>query len=682
MPESMVVRSPEPLRMIAKNRLGGIVVPFAGPEDDSYRTYWDRNTDFATDMFAPQPVFVLHNLKPGMWGRSGSALNFALHEEGLYASLDLEWPNASVLQQHIRSLADRGRAAATTGTMPHLIEADQKTGYISRWPIVEVSIGDVSEVSAAPGLTHMDYQRAGKELAGDLPDNLSFVRSVWTGVTIMPENNGTGQQPTTTPPPAPAPVPAPAVDLVPVMDALRGISTRLEALENPEPPTKKTSGGDNPVNQPNIRVASKFDGSHISLMDLLLFDHLNSLRAASESTRTSGFKYQRSNEFIRAVLARTKKLYDAEEAIGNQPSEIVEGVHSVPLRAIDSEAYQSWHNRVPYLRADEAMMSDLTNYGDELVPTLLNSMVYHFFRMQSRVFGLFDMFDMPSEPYDWPTVTSGPTLRLVQELQHRSQFSLPSATTPDSKVGTDKITFATKKIGAMTLASEELFQDSGVNVMSAFTEQYMAANTAGLDDVLLNGDESATATNISHYGTDPTGTVYDRYLAMDGLRHMAVTDSNTAATATIGADSIVSLQKKLGTRGIRGLDIGNVVAIIDPGTAYAFIELDALESLADMGQQATLLTGQVRQVKGVPLVVSDELEYANASGQVEDSHDGTKGQQVVVHRPSIKIGRRRGTAIDSEHFRWADGFAIWSFFKLDIQEMETKSVAQGYNSTV
>ena len=140
----------------------------------------------------------------------------------------------------------------------------------------------------------------------------------------------------------------------------------------------------------------------------------------------------------------------------------------------------------------------------------------------------------------------------------------------------------------------------------------------------------------------------------------------------------------MGSRGIIGRDIKNLVMIADPGSCYKADALDAYESLADVGPQATLLTGQVGQVKGIPLLCSEEMELMDDNGKIEDGHPGSgaKGGTVMAHRDIVRIGRRRDLMLDTESVKFSDGWAIYSTLSFDIQQMEAGGAAFVFNTTV
>jgi len=327
-------------------------------------------------------------------------------------------------------------------------------------------------------------------------------------------------------------------------------------------------------------------------------------------------------------------------------------------------------------------MSTYANYGDELVPTLLNTAVWYHFMLESKILNALKGFVMPSNPYDWPVVTGGPTVRKVAEIADQASFSVPASPIPVSKIGTAKVTFSAGGIGVMVLGSTELFEDSAASVQEVWSTQLIRQMASAIDYVLLNGDETASVANISHYGTDPTGTAYDKILILDGLRHKAFDNSDTTAVATMAITSPTTLRATMGARGKFALQPKDLVLIMDPGVYYKSVLLSDMQSMASVGEQAVLLTGQVGQLVGIPVIVADELEATNASGQIEDSHDTTKGSLLVVNRNNIMVGRKREVGMDMVKIPGVEGFAAWTTVRMDLQEMEAGQVAYGYNTTV
>jgi hypothetical protein len=584
------------------------------------------------------------------------AASFRVTPDGLYGEgvLDENMAGDTCL-----ALIEAGDAAWSTGALPQRVKV-REDGYVQEWPLMEASIAPAEMVVSQRGTTRAIHIRS---FVTDVTanDDDYLARSLW-----MMSDQANGAAPTL-PPPLPAPAPAALT-----AEQVRQIVTEVVQAQ---PTRTLPANGQNPVTerQPQIRVSSKYDD--VSLLGLCFWDEMNRLY-----NHTRGRTWVREEAFMRALaekMVTTKKAEDAAAAAVVLPE------NHIHFRAVDDMAFNAWHKYVPHLRANELMQSTLSSYGDELVPTVLSSSVWLGFRMATKVFGALSAIRPPSNPYNFPTITAAPITRRVLESTAQSQMSLTATPYTVSKPTTANITFnALGKIGAMSLISYELFRDAGINLADAMSERFVRAMADAVDWTLINGDESATATNISHYGTDPTATAYDQALLMDGLRHLAIGDSASGAVATADKSYLNTIRKKMGTRGRIGSDTKNLIAVVDPGVYYKLIEVSEVLTVQNYGSDATIRTGEIGSLTGVPIIVSDQLEYANASGQVEDSHDGTVGTALTIHTDMVKVAVWR----DVEVIKWdvpeADAFAIKGSVALDINRMEAGAVAYGYNTTV
>lgn len=642
------------VRYLGERRIGGIIVAFTGPEQrDSYGNYWTQDTDFALQRYDVRPLYYQHR---GDMVEAGhiQKRDLVLRSDGLYMECDLLENEAG---EACLNLVKAGRGHYSTGVMPGSWR-EASDGWVELWPLVECSVTD--RPATKFGLTRANLIVRSLGMEDEMfGDGVLRRGPVW----LMEADNGAGSGSSVV---VESPAAGPQVD---VAEIARQVASALRD----EMPTRQVVAAPLPAPlrgaelvaapSPGVQVNHAYD--QMSLVGLAAWGSLR--------WRAGKLTGDQRTELIRALQRKIEKQRLVDDAISEV--ELARGA----VRMIDSRVISDWGR---HIRANESMGASYANYGDELVPTLLNSVLYYFFMVETQVLSSLMTFQMPSDPFDWPVVTSGATIRKVAKANDQADFAVTASIYPTSKMGTNKVTFTAGKVGAMVLAERELFEDSAVSVAEMWSHQLIRDMASAIDYVLLNGDETASIANISHYGTDPTSTAYDKILVVDGLRHMAFGASQSVATATIATTSSTALRKKMGTRGKFGLNPRKLVHIVDPGVYYKLLDLSAIESIADVGPQATLLTGQVGQLKGVPVVVADELEATNASGQIEDSHDSTLGSHLMVNRDMIRVGWRR--EIEMEMFRMpgVDGHVVDISARFDVQELEAGAVAYGYNATV
>lgn len=655
------------LRAISGRRVGGVLVPFR--IKDAYKTWFDDKTNYHLTLFRQRPIFVTHMMRPELVGRGGTLddASFRLTPEGLYGEGDLE---SNYWGDYALDLIKADDGAWSTGAWPtkQTLRVRSSDGYVTDWAIVEGSICKRSEVASPVGTTLAEHIRAIYPQVDSLERSFymggigSFTRSL----TVYEGENGAGGG---------TAIPAITSNQVQKLtEAIEKLTVKLDEVETPAT-RSLPAGGELPDNRvPEISVSSKYD--NVSLFGMLLHDRMVQIQRGK-----NGASHNRTEEFMRAAVDKAAFLHKQAENIRAY------GVQN--LRAIDEEAFEIWHEKVPYLRANEALQSTLATSGDELVPTMLNSTAYYAFMLETRVAQLLEQFQMPSNPFDYPTVLAGVGLRKVTEPADQAS-AVPSASTiKPSKPATGKVTYSAGEIGTLILASKVLFEDAGLMMADVLATEAARRAASDIDWVLLNGDERAAATNISH-SADPTGTVYDKALILDGLRRIAQAVGATSQLDGAGAaitDAVGrNLSKKAGYRGKIGRDIENLVLFVDPQTAYNMDAFSTYQTIQNVGaDKAVTLKGQIGQLGGIPVVVADELEPALATGLYSAATHppavpaALSGQLLLVHRKLVKVGKVREVTVEQGPIQFTGMYGLDITTRLDVQQFEAGGVTWGFN---
>jgi hypothetical protein len=107
------------IRAISDHVAGGIIVPFNVV--DKFKTWWNRDSDFALHLFKERPAFWFHLSESRKhehnWQRAGTVLDdsFEVRDNGLYAQARIDDEN---MWQRILA----GGIGWSTGTMPNLMQ--------------------------------------------------------------------------------------------------------------------------------------------------------------------------------------------------------------------------------------------------------------------------------------------------------------------------------------------------------------------------------------------------------------------------------------------------------------------------------------------------------------------------------------------------------------------------------
>lgn len=644
---------------------------------DKLGTWWDENTEIHLGLYKDLPLFYWHLLEgaPGTTRafkpeRAGSWIlsSFEPTADGWLARADVDDNPSGDL---IWALVEQNNAATSSGALPQRVRVRKQDGYVQEWALIEGSVATRDGVASMPGTTtarHVRAALAGLESDAALSDDVQLVRSIWVMNANLGSNGATA---------APAAPAAPA-GLPPVPTSLPSVHTLTEeqinslvdkAVQraNADAATRALPPGQALPATPTIQVFSKFD--HLSLLaQCMVF----------QARKTANPVWRPDDEFIRSLGMKVERQY-------RQENDHVASLGSSAFRAIDPLSHQTWSKYMgPAFRANELMTSTGSGYGDELVPTLMSSVLWYAVRLESRVMGLLESFEMPSNPYTAPVMSGGPTIRKVAEPTGQSQATIAASVFPASKPTTALITWSAGMIGALALASQILFEDAGLDVAEALATQLSMNMGQAADNVLINGDEDSGNTNISHHGAGIAATAYDAFSILDGLRDQAFANSDTYDAGTLGIDDLTEVQKKMGARGILGLDLKNLVIVCDPGLYYKLKTLAEYRTYDKAGDAATILTGQVGFWDAIPVIVSDEMEYTDGTqvGKMVSTHDGTEGNFLVVNRRIPKLGMMRQVQVESEKVKHTDLYAISASMRMDLQFLQAGGVGYGIGVTV
>ena len=302
----------------------------------------------------------------------------------------------------------------------------------------------------------------------------------------------------------------------------------------------------------------------------------------------------------------------------------------------DSRALQAWERSV-----QRAMDSTTAGAGDELVGREEARQLWADVNVETAVASLFETVTMPSNPFDIP-------LQLGDVNWYPGTANVAVSST---NLSTAKQTLTAYELVGMVPWAYELDEDAVIAMMAEVRATLLRNSAQVLDDIVLNADTSLTG-NINHDGTALTATTagHAHYLVgFDGLVHLPLVD-NTAMrndhNAAVSADMFNELRRKLGKYGLRPSELAFVT---DVNTFIAVQSITEFQTVDKLGPNATLLTGQLGSVEGVPVVVSEQMALADADGKVTAAGNvASTGRLLLVNRTQWRKGFKRELLIETE----------------------------------
>ena len=330
-------------------------------------------------------------------------------------------------------------------------------------------------------------------------------------------------------------------------------------------------------------------------------------------------------------------------------------------------------------KADELAYSTQTGFGDEWVPELWSQQIWHKARQDNTILPLFQTIEMPSNPFELPIEGTDPQVYFVPETSDEAHLSLGAGNPiPDSKIASGKVTLNAKKLALRVGFSSELVEDAMIPVLNIYRQQAVRAIADAIDNVLLNGDTTTSASgNINRDHAAPPATA--KYLSMNGLRHLPLVDNTGKRINLNGAPSLAKMRearfKMPGKYAARPTDLA---WIVDSGTYAKLLGIDEFLTMDKAGPLATAQTGQIGLVDGIPVFVSAEMPLTEADGKI-GSGTNNRGQALCVYRPGWAVGYRRKIAVSVDYLSYYDSYQLTATVRLAFVRFDDEVASCLYN---
>ena len=207
-------------------------------------------------------------------------------------------------------------------------------------------------------------------------------------------------------------------------------------------------------------------------------------------------------------------------------------------------------------------------------------------------------------------------------------------------------------------------EDSALALASVLSRNISDSIESAYEDTMINGQlgpiDSFDSKLSLWTGPDnrwTAGSAKDHRIVFDGFRRLAYNKStwlDEGATAKVTFAKIVALIAQMGEYGA-----GDRMLIVSPTFLIKhLLQMDELVTMDKFGDHATVLTGQVASLLGMPVIMSRFLTSdLNASG-FYDNVTKTQTGCIVFNRSSYVQYLRRGLQIESQRNIASGAFEI------------------------
>ncbi len=669
------------------DRIGGYLIRFGNVQQrDLDGEFFTPQTEYGLNWPIPvRPMFYHHGKDPNVKGvLIGVIDTLRADDTGIWAEAQIDQYNR--YHKAIAELVKRGVLAWSSGTLPNLAKK-ARNGQIIAWPIIEGSLTPTPTEPRGTGVAHLadpgEVERAYKSL--NLPTNLMVLANgdEWAAQESGPGTNDSQQVVTNPTNHNRGGVMLTQEDVQHMIaEAVSGLRDELVAAQPAE--TSPHDGlsanlSTTPVSQAAVQPPVK---------------PTKALPIPRQPTRVEVIRATKYSDLSAPAMSFMA------EVLGNTPDweptpAFYRELADKSFKAVErGELPQTALNglyKAGYTKANELMTIGTAIDGGNWAADSWRAQLWQKVRQDNVVAPLFDMVEMPTNPYELPLESADPTVYYVPETSDQTQQVYTAGNPiPQSKAATGKTQMSAKKLALRLGWSGELNEDSIIPLAETAQRQAIRAMQNAIDHVLVNGD-TATALNTNVNLIDSTPTGMTKYLAFNGLRKFCLVTN--VASQTLQAAGSVTLALLRRTRflldGAYALRPGDCAWIVDNATYQTLLNMPEFVTLDKAGNAATNLTGQVGAVDGIPVFASGELGLAQSGavgvggGKISSTgSNNSDGQALIVFRPGWMIGYRRQVKAALEYLPGWDSYHLVVTARLCLVSFDSKVAAELYDLTV
>lgn len=327
---------------------------------------------------------------------------------------------------------------------------------------------------------------------------------------------------------------------------------------------------------------------------------------------------------------------------------------------------------------------DGAGVGGELIPDQYIAELYQSFQTPRGLRALLNSVEV-----DRNTI-------LIPRLDRGGRPFLKGMVTSDSPAAYQASTIATsqKSISMSGMAcrfviDDAIAEDSAIALVPTLQRQIAQDLEDAFEDALINGDSAATHQddianwNIrERWGTSgpALGGSSDHRRAFQGMRAASLSAAKNTGLDISSFDfaKYLELVAKLGE-----LSAANKVCIASPEAVINhLLSLTQVATLDKFGPQATVLSGQIASLAGIPIVVSRFLSADLAASGKYDNVTKTKTGLIIASTDSWSVYNKRGILIEQDKDITAGAINLVATMRSTFASVDadaTKNVAFGFN---
>jgi len=232
----------------------------------------------------------------------------------------------------------------------------------------------------------------------------------------------------------------------------------------------------------------------------------------------------------------------------------------------------------------------------------------------------------------------------------------------ESAISASKVSFQTKRIKTLIGLTDQADFETVTAIVDLVRNELVRSIARSTEKALIMGDAN---------GSNPN----DVTKAFDGLLKRAV-DGGMVVDNGGGAVTSAKIAEARKALGVYGVNLADVVIVAPVDVAFQMIELDEVITVDKYGASATILTGEIGKLWGMPIVVSEYISHTLKP----DGTEGTPGTDdktavLIVNKQYFAVADRGVVGVETERKAVSSSTLYVGYRDIDFNSVAIGSVA-------
>ncbi len=363
-------------------------------------------------------------------------------------------------------------------------------------------------------------------------------------------------------------------------------------------------------------------------MSLDMVKKLNEKIEALQAEMEEGFAERKSKVDTAPSAELTKEI--RKRASNLHLLSVITGKNVKDINGFDDVKEVAERAMIPRLPSAVSGATELPEWlGEQFANDLLERV-----QVLANAEALFPKYTMPAntEVFSIPQKTDNTKAYLIA----------PAAEAVESALTSGKVSFQTKRLITFAIVSDQANDETVLALLDVVKQDIAESLVKAMENAIINGD-TATSGNIN--GDTVGAEAKDQTKAFDGLRKLS-TGNTVTFSGTPTYANIVKMRKQMGNYGVA---LNDLVYIVSPSTYFNLTLLPELLTMDKYGDKATVVTGEVAKLGGVPVIVSEYVgENLTAAGIVDDASPGTATVILLVNKRFFAVADRGSVGFEQD----------------------------------